>query len=55
MQIITLGTTGIQVPALGIGTWAWGDTLFWGYGKDFGAADVKAAFEAAVASGVKFF
>ncbi len=29
---------------LGIGTWAWGDRLFWGYGDRYGEAEVEAAF-----------
>jgi aryl-alcohol dehydrogenase-like predicted oxidoreductase len=52
---IALGATGITVPPLGIGTWAWGDSLFWKYGTDYGAEDVRAAFQTAVESGVTFF
>ncbi len=55
MQTLTLGASGIAVPALGIGTWAWGDRLFWSYGKDYDAAEVQQAFNAAVESGVNFF
>ncbi|MBD0334970.1 MAG: aldo/keto reductase [Cyanobacteria bacterium Co-bin13] len=55
MQTVTLGTTGPVVPALGIGTWAWGDSLFWNYGKDYGAEDVQAAFQAALEGGINFF
>lgn len=55
LQTIQLGPEGPTVPALGIGTWAWGDSLFWNYGKDYGEADVRAAFEAAIAAGVNFF
>lgn len=40
---------------MGIGTWAWGDKLFWGYGDRYGAAEVEAAFRAAVEAGVTFF
>jgi aryl-alcohol dehydrogenase-like predicted oxidoreductase len=43
------------VSALGIGTWAWGDKLFWGYGDSYGETQVEAAFRAALDSGVTFF
>ena len=39
----------------GLGTWAWGDRLVWGFGGDYGADDVRAAFEAAVRAGVRLF
>lgn len=55
VQTITLGSTGPTVSALGIGTWAWGDKLFWGYGNQYGEAELKAAFEAAIAAGITFF
>jgi aryl-alcohol dehydrogenase-like predicted oxidoreductase len=55
IQTVTLGPSGPTVPALGIGTWAWGDSLFWNYGKDYGAEDVQAAFQAAINGGVNFF
>jgi aryl-alcohol dehydrogenase-like predicted oxidoreductase len=53
MQTATIGNK--TIPALGIGTWAWGDKLFWNYGKDYGAPEVKAAFDAAVEAGITFF
>ena len=55
MQTIKLGADGPSVTALGVGTWAWGDTLFWAYGKDFGAKDVEEAFQASVEAGITFF
>jgi aryl-alcohol dehydrogenase-like predicted oxidoreductase len=54
MATITLGTTGIEVTPIGFGTWAWGDSLFWGYGKDYGEADLKLAFQAAINKGITF-
>lgn len=55
MQTTTLGQNGIPVTALGIGTWAWGDTLFWNYGKTYGMTQVEEAFNAAIAAGITFF
>lgn len=55
MQMVKLGQSGITVPAIGIGTWAWGDQLFWSYGQDYGAEDLRQAFDAAVAAGITFF
>lgn len=55
MQTITLGQNGPTVTALGIGTWAWGDQLFWSYGSDYGVPQVKEAFAATLDSGISFF
>ncbi|WP_019501655.1 aldo/keto reductase [Pseudanabaena sp. PCC 6802] len=55
MQTIKLGSSGLSIPPLGIGTWAWGDKLFWNYGKDYGEAQVKDAFKAALDAGINFF
>ncbi len=52
---ISLGKTAIEVPPLGIGTWAWGDSFFWSYGKDYDRNDVKTAFDTAVEAGITLF
>ncbi len=55
MQTITLGQNGPTVTALGIGTWAWGDKLFWNYGSDYGATQLQEAFTATLEAGISFF
>lgn len=55
MQTITLGQNGPSVTAMGIGTWAWGDKLFWNYGSDYGVSQLQEAFEATLDAGISFF
>lgn len=52
MEKILMGNTGPQMAPLGLGAWAWGDRLWWGWGRDYGKDDIRAAFEASLASGV---
>lgn len=52
----TLGKTEVQIPWMGIGTWQWGDKMMWGYGGGgYNDGDIRQAFDAAVAGGVRFF
>ncbi len=55
VETIALGLNGPHVSPLGIGTWAWGDTLFWSYGNDYGAEQVQEAFRATLDAGINFF
>ena len=55
IQTTTLVENGPTVTSVGIGTWAWGDTLFWGYGNDYGVSQVRDAFAATLDAGVSFF
>ena len=52
---VTLGATEIPISPLGIGTWAWGDKLVWGYGKGYTDADLEDAFRTSVEAGITFF
>jgi aryl-alcohol dehydrogenase-like predicted oxidoreductase len=53
---ITLGATGIEIPPLGFGCWAWGDRWVWGYGSGgYSDDDLREAYEVSVAAGVDFF
>jgi aryl-alcohol dehydrogenase-like predicted oxidoreductase len=55
MDQIELGKSGVRVSPLGIGTWAWGDNLYWGYGKGYGKADLKQAFDDTLRADINFF
>ncbi|WP_375510995.1 aldo/keto reductase [uncultured Nostoc sp.] len=55
MENITLGQNGPVVIPLCIGTWAWGDKLFWNYGNAYGPEQLQEAFTAALEAGITFF
>ncbi len=55
MENVTLGQNGPAVTPLCIGTWAWGDKLFWNYGDRYGPEQLQAAFTAALEAGITFF
>jgi aryl-alcohol dehydrogenase-like predicted oxidoreductase len=52
---LTLGASDLVMAPLGVGTWAWGDRIFWGYGNTYQQNDIKAAFDASLAAGVSLF
>ncbi len=52
---VTLGRTDLRVSALGIGTWAWGDRIFWGYGGGYDETHLQEAFRATLDAGVNLF
>lgn len=54
-EMVALGKSGIQVSALGTGTWQWGDQALWGYGRGYGREEVEAAYAASRAAGITFF
>ncbi len=39
----------------GIGTWAWGDRLFWGFGQNYHESDIRAVFDYCLQAGLNFF
>ena len=53
-DFVTLGKTGIRISPLGLGTWQWGDRLFWSYGKTHTDADVHEAFQVSLEAGITF-
>ncbi len=54
LNLIRLGSTGLRVSEIGIGTWSWGDRA-WGYGDTAQETDVRGAFGIALGAGVNFF
>jgi len=40
---------------IGVGTWAWGDRLVWGFGRGYTIEDVHQAFDASIAAGIDLF
>lgn len=40
---------------LGVGTWAWGDRLFWGYGQGYREEDLRQAFQESLGAGIALF
>jgi aryl-alcohol dehydrogenase-like predicted oxidoreductase len=50
-----LGRSNVTTPLLGIGTWAWGDTMVWGYDKRRSDDDLRRAFQACLDAGLTFF
>ena len=49
------GLNNISTTPLCLGTWAWGDKLFWNYGDEYGSQQVEQAFNAAIEAGITFF
>ncbi len=55
-ELIPLGSSELRVSPLGVGTWAWGDRLFWGYGRGgYTDADLEAAYQVSREAGINFF
>ncbi|MEO6629315.1 MAG: aldo/keto reductase, partial [Aquihabitans sp.] len=54
----TLAGSDVQLPALGVGTWAWGDKSTWGmggYDTDLNQDTIREAWEASIDAGATFF
>jgi aryl-alcohol dehydrogenase-like predicted oxidoreductase len=54
-DLVPLGQSGIMVPPVGVGTWQWGDRIWWQYGSRYGDAEVRAAYSAAKLGGALLF
>jgi aryl-alcohol dehydrogenase-like predicted oxidoreductase len=45
----------LTLPAMGVGAWAWGDRMYWGYERGYGRREVEAAFQASLDAGIRFY
>ncbi len=55
---VELGGTGVSIPPLGVGTWAWGDKGTWGmggYDQSYTEDTILEAWQASIAAGVVLF
>lgn len=56
MTVVNGELSKLNISPVGIGAWAWGDRLFWDYGRgQYTDSDLEAAFEAALIGGVNWF
>jgi aryl-alcohol dehydrogenase-like predicted oxidoreductase len=58
MDGFTLGGTEVRIPALGVGTWAWGDAKTWGMGTYDAATTegtIREAWDVSIDAGATFF
>jgi aryl-alcohol dehydrogenase-like predicted oxidoreductase len=55
VETISIGASDLRVVPLGVGTWAWGDRFFWGYGQGYNQSDIVAAFQASLKAGIRLF
>jgi aryl-alcohol dehydrogenase-like predicted oxidoreductase len=54
---IALRGCNVQLPPMGLGTWAWGDTKTWGmntYDRSYNLDTIRAAYDASVTAGITF-
>lgn len=55
-DLVALGKTDIKITTVGVGAWAWGDRMIWGYGgSSYDYSDIRAAFDVSLANGTNWF
>ena len=55
-DLVPLGKTDIKITTVGVGAWAWGDRMIWGYGGgSYDDSDIRAAFDVSLANGTNWF
>ena len=55
-DLVSLGKTSIMITTVGVGAWAWGDRMVWGYGGgSYSDTDIREAFDVSLANGTNWF
>lgn len=54
LEPVPLGKSSLSIRPIGVGTWAWGDRVFWNYPHGYNEADIRASFEISMQAGVDF-
>ncbi len=55
-DLVPLGKTDIMITTVGVGTWAWGDRIVWGYGgSGYSDSDIRDAFDVSLENGTNWF
>jgi aryl-alcohol dehydrogenase-like predicted oxidoreductase len=55
-DLVPLGKTDLMITTVGVGAWAWGDRMVWGYGgSSYSDADIREAFDISLANGTNWF
>jgi aryl-alcohol dehydrogenase-like predicted oxidoreductase len=54
MAEVSNETRFLHAIEIGLGAWQWGDRIMWGYGRGYSDDDLRAAFETALAQGIRF-
>ena len=52
---VPLGLSDVQISPMGVGAFAWGTRMTWGYGGDYGREDVQQAFQESRQAGINWF
>ena len=55
-DLVPLGKTDIMITTVGVGAWAWGDRMVWGYGgSSYSDTDIREAFDVSLSNGTNWF
>ena len=54
LKRVKLGQSDIEVSPIGAGTWQWGGSFYWGYGRSYTDVDLAKAFSACASGGINW-